>query len=71
MLDARGGLFLYEVFFFRSSFLAPCFWRCMVLASLFLWIPLLFWFFGLLPSSFFSPNPSCLGHMKLWGSVGM
>jgi hypothetical protein len=44
----------------------------MVLASLFLWIPLLLGggrVLGLLPSIFLSPLTSCLRHMQVWGGV--
>ncbi len=67
MLDNQGGLFLDKVFFFRSSFVVSFFWELHV-ASLFLWIPLLFWFFGL-PLLFSSPLPLSLRNMKVWGGL--
>ena len=61
MLNGIGDLFLDKVFFFRFSFLIPFCWRCMVLASNFLWFHLLLLgVLGLVPSIFLSPLTSCL-----------
>jgi hypothetical protein len=60
MLDAKGDLFIDKVFFFRSS----------IFSTIFLGDASWLGSFGL-PFIFFSPILFCLGHMKLWGGVGI